>query len=289
MNNYTFNNLNLSLETVAKVHREPDFAALLANRQQKEELDAKRNKLSKAISAGEDHLARAELRANEVARLITAQTDKIKLALLAGKGLEKEEKIRIEGRIAELSEPDDDFPASPRELQDALGQLRAELSYVETQRTECLRRARRLAQQYFGQNFQDLETRYDEMVAMTRECLEYMIVQAAMAGAFFDYEDPEHRRRTGGDTRNPLMVKALKHIKYTSAMIDGNWAEGIHIKPESVLVMADTDMQRMIDGLKDWQALPVNAIRNKASTQEAMKQRVTATQANREAQGIGRD
>ncbi|HPG01413.1 MAG TPA: hypothetical protein PLE77_15265, partial [Kiritimatiellia bacterium] len=103
MNNYTFNNLNLSLETVAKVHREPDFAALLANRQQKEELDAKRNKLSKAISAGEDHLARAELRANEVARLITAQTDKIKLALLAGKGLEKEEKIRIEGRIAELS------------------------------------------------------------------------------------------------------------------------------------------------------------------------------------------
>jgi hypothetical protein len=289
VNNCTFNNLNLSLETVAKVHREPDLAALLANCQQKEELDAKRNKLSKAISAGEDHLARAELRANEVARLITAQTDKIKLALLAGKGLEKEEKIRIEGRIAELSEPDDDFPASPRELQDALGQLRAELSYVETQRTECLRRARRLAQQYFGQNFQDLETRYDEMVAMTRECLEYMIVQAAMAGAFFDYEDPEHRRRTGGDTRNPLMVKALKYIKYTSAMIDGNWAEGIHIKPESVLVMADTDMQRMIDGLKDWQALPVNAIRNKASTQEAMKQRVTATQANREAQGIGRD
>lgn len=286
MHNYTVNSLNVTMGAAMKTDRGPDFSSLLKNRQRIEELDKQCSRLNKAISAGTAHLAKAERKSAEAARLLTKQTEKIKGALLTGKKPNPEDRIHFEGRITELHELDDDFPARPAELKAALVELQAELSSVEFERTECFRRARRLAQQYFTENFEDLEIRYQELVAMTRECLEHMLVQAAMAGTFFDYQDPEHRRRNGGDTRNPSMVKALKYIQYTAAMINGNWTEGLQIQPETVLIHADQDMQRIIDGLKDWRALPVNAIRSRATADETMKQRFAAAQANRQAQDL---
>lgn len=286
MNNYTVSSLNVTMEVVTRNDPQPDFSSLLKNRQRIEELDKQCGKLNKAITAGTAHLTKAEQKSAEAARLLTKQTEKVKGALLTGKKPSADDRGHFESRIAKLQQLDDDFPASPTELKAALAELQAELSYVEGERIESLRLARRLAQKYFLENFEDLEVRYRELTAMTRECLEHMLIQAAMAGAFFDYQDPEHRRRNGGDTRNPSMVKALKYIQYTAAMINGNWIEGLQIQPETVLARADQDMLRIIDGLKDWQAFPVNAIRSRVPAAEAMKQRFAAAQANRQSQGL---
>lgn len=286
MNNYTVSGLNVTMEVVTRHDPQPDFSSLLKNRQRIEELDKQCGKLNKAIATGTALLTKAEQKSAEAAQLLTKQTEKIKGALLTGKKPSADDRGHFESRIAELHQLDDDFPASPAELKAALTELQAELSYAETERTECVRLARRLAQKYFVENFEDLEIRYRELISMTRECLEYMLVQAAMAGAFFDYQDPEHRRRNGGDTRNPSMIKALKYIQYTAAMINGNWIEGLQIQPETVLARADQDMLRIIDGLKDWQAFPVNAIRSRTTACEIMKQRFDAVQANRQSQGL---
>ena len=113
-----------------------------------------------------------------------------------------------------------------------------------------------------------------------------MFVQAAIAGAFFDGDTSENRRRSGGDTRNPTMLKALNYLSRTSAVIDGNYAQGLRIDPVAVLAEAETDIERIVKDFADYGALSITPIGTPLSTDKAMRKRVEEIEKNRQLMGI---
>lgn len=279
---------NLAMIETAKREASTNFSDFKANHTLMQEIGKNREALLKAIAAGEKKLEIADNKADALLKARGERQAEVKDALLQGRKIDTRRMIMIDGRLSELSDPDDSFPCDPDELRAALAELRRELADATAQLKACIRKATGMACVFHTENFDELTERYDDLVRLQRECLESMIVQAAMAGAFFDANDPDHRRRTGQDTRNPTMVEALKYVEYTAAMIDGNWIQGLKVNPEAVLASADSDIARIVKDFEMWGALPVTPIASRQTTVEAMRERVATIERNRKIMGIGR-
>lgn len=279
---------NLAMIETAKREAPTNFSDFKANHTLMQEIGKNREALLKAIANGERKLEIADHKADAMLKARGERQAEVKDALLQGRDINTKRMIMIDGRLSELSDPDDGFPCDPDELRAALADLRRELADATAQFEACHWKARDLARANHIEHFDELTVRYADLVRLQRECLESMIVQAAMAGAFFDANDPDHRRRTGQDTRNPTMVEALKYVEYTAAMIDGNWIQGLNVNPEAVLASADSDIARIVKDFEMWGALPVTPIASRQTTVEAMRERVATIERNRKIMGIGR-
>jgi hypothetical protein len=286
MNRYTLNDSNLSMAEVAKYETTPDVRALQENANKIQALEKRRHALLKACADGDRKQEAADQQAKELARAKDERMAEVKDALRHGRKIDMPRMIMIDGRISELNGPDDAFPCNPDDLHAARAELRRELAEVIAELESCYRTARDLAREGFLATLSDLETRYAELVRLQRECLESMLVQAAVSGAFFDPNDRMRLKQMGNDTRNPSMVKALLYVKRTAAMIDGNFIEGLHIHPERVLASADTDIAQLVKSYEIWGAFPVTPIASPQITADAMAQRVAEINRNRKAMGL---
>lgn len=282
---YSATDLKASLE--AMLHRETaaNYADLHKNGQHIQALGKARAKLEKIIAAARGRLATAEGKAEAHAVVQQQRLEVIKQALVKGDRPDPERMKAISGRLSELEDADDEFPCSTEELRAVLAELEGELKTLTAEHQEAMRHGRDLARAAALDEFAELEVIYQHLAGELRQCIEFMFVQAAIAGAFFDPDNSEHRRRTGGDTRNPTMLKAQDYLSKTSAAIGGHYAPGLRIEPVAVLAAAEADIERIVHRFAEYGALSVTPIGTPQTTAEAMRKRVAEIEKNRQLMG----
>lgn len=284
--NYGATDLRTSLEVMLLRAGGANYSSLHKNAQRIQELGKARAKLEKVIATGRDRLAAIERKGKAHAGVQEQRIEEVKRALLKGEKPDAQKMIAIAGRLSELEDPEEDFPCKESDLRAALASLEGELQAANTEYQGAMQRGKDLARSAALDEFGELEVIYQDLFRQVRLCMESMFVQAAIAGAFFDGDTSENRRRSGGDTRNPTMLKALNYLSRTSAVIDGNYAQGLRIDPVAVLAEAETDIERIVKDFADYGALSITPIGTHLSTDKAMRKRVEEIEKNRQLMGI---
>lgn len=284
--NYGAADLKISLEAMLKRDAASNYSDLHKNGQRIQALGKARAKLEKVIATGRARLAAIESKEKAHAGVQEQRIEEVKRALLKGEKPDAQKMIALAGRLSELEDPEEDFPCKESDLRAALASLEGELQAATTEYQGAMQRGKDLARSAALDEFGELEVIYQDLFRQVRLCMESMFVQAAIAGAFFDGNTPENLRRSGGDTRNPTMLKALNYLSRTSALIDGNYAQGLRIDPVAVLAAAETDIERIVKHFADYGALSITPIGTPRSTVEAMQKRVEEIEKNRQLMGI---
>lgn len=275
-----------SLQAMLERETSTNYADLHKNGQRIQALGKARAKQEKVIASVRARLAAAEGKAEAQAASQQQRLAEIKQALVKGERPDPQRMQAISGRLSELDDAEEDIPCSAEELRAILAELEGELNAITAEHQEAMRRGRDLARSAALEEFAELEVIYQGHAAALRQCIEFMFVQAAIAGAFFDPDTPEHRRWSGGDTRNPTMLKAQHYLARTSAVIDGNYVAGLRIDPVAVLAAAEGDIENIVKRFADFGALSVTPIGTPRTTAEAMQKRAAEIEKNRQLMGI---
>lgn len=278
--------MKASLQAMLEREADANYADLHKNGQRIQTLGKACAKQEKVIARVRARLADAEGKAEACAAVQQQRLAEIKQALVKGEQPDPQRMQAISGRLTELGDAEEDIPCSVEELRAILAELEGELKAITAEHQEAMRRGRDLARSAALDEFAELEVIYQQLAGELRQCIEFMFVQAAIAGAFFDPDTAEHRRRSGGDTRNPTMLKAQHYLARTSAVIDGNYVEGLRIDPLAVLAAAENDIESIVKRFADFGALSITPIGTPRTTAEAMQKRVEEIEKNRQLMGI---
>lgn len=263
-----------------------NYADLHKNGQHIQAIEKARAKHEKVVASVKAKLAAAEGKAEACAAVQQQRIAEIKQAIVKGERPDPQRMQAISRRLSELDDTEEEFPCSARELRAILAELEGELKAITAEHQEAMQRGRDLARSAALDEFAELEVIYRFHADALRQCIEFMFVQAAIAGAFFDAKNPDYLRRNGGDTRNPTMLKAENYRTRTSALIDGNYVEGLRIDPLAVLAAAENDIERIVKQFADFGALSITPIGTPRTTAEAMQKRVEEIEKNRKSMGI---
>ena len=283
--NYGAADLKTSLEAMLQRETGANYADIYKNGQRIQAQGKARAKLEKVIATGRARLGAIESKEKEHAVVQEQRVEEVKRALLKGEKPDAQKMIAIAGRLSELEDAEEDFPCKESDLRAALASLEGELQAATTEYQEAMQLGKDLARSAALDEFAELEVTYQDLFRQVRLCMESMFVQAAIAGAFFDGNTPESLRKSGGDTRNPTMLKAQHYLARTSAVIDGNYVQGLRIDPVAVLAAAETDIERIVKHFADYGALSITPIGTPRSTVEAMRKRVEEIEKNRQLMG----
>lgn len=283
---YSSTDLKDSIEVMLRRQGGANYADLHKNAQQIQALDKARKKQEKVIATVRARLAAAEGKAQAHAIVQQERLEVIKQALVKGEQPDPKKMSTIAERLSELDENDEDFPCSTEELRAVLSDLEGELETLTAEHQGAMRYGMELARTAALDEFAELEANYQDLVRELRQCMEFMFVQAAIAGAFFDPENPQHRKQTGNDTRNPTMLKAQDYLSKTSAVIGGHYAPGLRIEPVAVLAAAESNIERIVSQFAEYGALSVTPIGTPRTTAEAMRKRVEEIEKNRQLMGF---
>lgn len=263
-----------------------NYADLHTNGQRIQALGKAYAKQEKVIARVRARLAAAEGKIEAQAVVQQLRLAEIKQALVKGEQPDPQRMKAISGRLSELEDADEEFPCSTDDLRAVLVELEGELKAITAEHQEAMQRGRDLARTAALDEFAELEVIYQHLVGQLQQCIEFMFVQAAIAGAFFDPDTPERRRQSGGDTRNPTMLKAENYRTRTSALMDGNYAQGLRVDPLAVLAAAEGDIEGIVKRFADFGALSITPIGTPRTTAEAMQKRVAEIEKNRQLMGI---
>jgi len=283
---YGSTDLKASLQAMLKREADANYADLHKNGQRIQALGKACAKQEKVIARVRARLAAAEGKAEAQAVVQQQRLAEMKQALVKGEPPDPQRMKAISGHLSELDDAEEDFSCSAEDLRAVLAELEGELKAITAEHHEAMQRGRDLARTAALDEFAELEVIYQQLAGELRQCIEFMFVQAAIAGAFFDPDTAEHRRRSGGDTRNPTMLKAQQYLARTSAVIDGNYADGLQIDPLAVLAAAENDIESIVKRFADFGALSITPIGTSRTTVEAMQKRVAEIEKNRQLMGI---
>lgn len=283
---YSATDLKDSIEVMLRRHGGANYADLNKNRPRIQALGKAREKQEKVIATVRARLAAAEGKAQAHAVVQQERLEVIKQALVKGERPDPKKMSTIAERLSELDENDEDFPCSTEELRAVLAKLEDELKTLTAEHQGAMRYGMELARTAALDEFAELEVHYQDLMREVRQTIECMFVQGAIAGAFFDPENPQHLKRTGNDTRNPTMLKAQDYLAKTSAVIGGHYAPGLRIEPVAVLAAAEADIERIVRHFSEYGALSVTPIGTPRTTQEAMRKRVEEIEKNRQLMGF---